>query len=234
VNEYFGYVNCEGPNNSLSKYEMTNMLKATERLKSNFLLTLELFLTYLAGSFYDGVYLPFKNKFFNVENSSGSVIEIHPDQKEYLGVTNVKGGEAPHSTLRFNQNESALLCYLGNDAVTIKIVPEAKKKGVYDTNIVIKSTPPKGRGVNTSTHQELTIEDFEAIGNNQVIMANSFGVLDLFDYSLIPIQSQVMNMNASQSNNQVALNPAVLRCTFDINLNKPAEQHEMITSLSVY
>lgn len=35
VNEYFGYVNCEGTDsNSLSKYEMTNIFKATERLKS--------------------------------------------------------------------------------------------------------------------------------------------------------------------------------------------------------
>lgn len=85
----------------------------------------------------------------------------------------------------------------------MKIVPEAKKKGVYDTNLLIKSSAPVGRTVNVSLQQELSIEDFEAIGNNQVILANSFGVMDLFEYSLVPVQSQIFNTSASQFNQQV-------------------------------
>jgi hypothetical protein len=106
------------------------------------------------------VYCPVKNKVFNVESKSGSVIEIHPETKNYFVVTNVKGGEAPHSTLRLNSDGSAMLAYLGNDSITVKIIPEKRKKGVYDTNLVIKTLAPQGRDINRSGHFELTIEDF--------------------------------------------------------------------------
>lgn len=178
--------------------------------------------------------MPGKNKFYNVESMSGSVIEIHPDQKDYFVVTNIKGGEAPNSTLRFNSDESALLTYLGNDALTLKIVPEQNKKGVYETNMMIKGSYPMGRDINKSGHHELTIEDFEAIGKDKVIMANSLGVLDLYQYSLVPQQSQVMGVNASQLNTQVKLAPARRLDSFDINQGKQIQAHEMITSISVF
>lgn len=130
--------------------------------------------------------MPKKNKFFNVESSTGSITEIHPDEKDYYVVTKVGGGEAPHSTLRYNSDESALLTYLGEDAITIKIIPTRKKTGVYETDMLIKTTYPRNRDINKSGHHELTIEDFQPIGKDKVILANSLGVIDLYQYSLIP------------------------------------------------
>jgi hypothetical protein len=58
-----------------------------------------------------------------VDSNSGSVIEIQPDQLEYFVVTNLKGGEVPISSLRYNTDESALLTYQGKDTVMIKLIP---------------------------------------------------------------------------------------------------------------
>jgi len=143
----------------------------------------------LAGEFYDGVYCPKKNKFFNVDSASGSVVEIHPDQKEYFVVSNVKGGQGPHSTLRFNENESALFCLLGNDTVTIKLIPEQGKRGLYETNFMVRGSFPQGREINRSGHHDLTIEDFSTLADDKIILANSLGVLDVYKYSTIPLQS---------------------------------------------
>jgi hypothetical protein len=50
---------------------------------------------------------------FNIESQTGSIIEIHPDDKDYVVVSTVKGGEVPNSTLRFNTDETALFTYMG-------------------------------------------------------------------------------------------------------------------------
>ena len=171
---------------------------------------------------------------FNIESQTGSIIEIHPDDKDYVVVSTVKGGEVPNSTLRFNTDETALFTYMGQDAITLKIVPTKEKKGVYETNMVIKGSYPLGRDINRSGHHELTIEDFEAIGSNRVVLANSLGVLDLYEYSLVPQQSQIMDINASKLDSQVKLAPAKRLHSFDINLGKRVENHEMITAISVY
>lgn len=86
------------------------------------------------------------------------------------------GGVAPNSTLRKNQNESDLLCYLGEDVISVKRV---LKVGLYETKVLIRTERPKG---DTEFQNELTIEDFEGLGNNKVIVANSLGLIEVFVY----------------------------------------------------
>jgi len=163
------------------------------------------------------------------------VIEIHPDQKEYFVVSNVKGGQGPHSTLRFNESETALLCLLGNDTVTLKLIPEQGKRGLYETNFMVRGTFPQGREINRSGHHEQTIEDFSTIGDDKIILANSLGVIDVFKYSTVPLQSQAMGVNASQmGNKKVELSQPIKLDSYDINFNKQVNYHEMITSISVH
>lgn len=154
------------------------------------------------------------------------MLEIHPDQKDYLVVNNLKGAQAPHSTLRFNNSETALLCLLGTDSVTIKLIPESGKKGLLDTNFLVKGTYPPGRDINRTGHHELTIEDFAALGDDKIIMANSLGVIDVFKYSTTPMQNP-------QQVRRVDLPQPVKLDTLDINFNKQINQHEMITCISV-
>jgi hypothetical protein len=67
-------------------------------------------------------------------------LEIHPDQNDYNVVTKCKGGGAPHSTFRFNADESGLWIYNGGDSLTVKIIPEKGKVGLFATNLLIRTT----------------------------------------------------------------------------------------------
>ena len=114
-----------------------------------------------------------------MENTSGTIVQVEPDPEnpEYYVLSQIKPADGPGKSLRYNREESLLLCNM-EDSITVKqIIPD--KNGLTDTPVRI---PAAENFQNLTLSATPRIEDFVALRQNGVILANSEGEIVVYTF----------------------------------------------------
>lgn len=120
------------------------------------------------GSYYDGAFLPKKNRIFFSETSKSLIYEL--TTQNLVRSARVKGSSIPNKTIRVSRNEDCLILNEDNVLRVFRVTP----RGLRDTNVRIDFAKNNG----------LTIEDFVCLGSNKIAVGHSGGllVIVLYDY----------------------------------------------------